>query len=208
MASFVCATRTDNSEPAILRSYDTTELELLKDCEICEACRATSAATTFFDPIKIGKHRQEFADGAIVYNNPVQLVEREASTKWPSHIGNAVMLSIGTGSAPGAQFRGDIKKIIEGMKKIVTETEKTANDFDRAHDSMSKSGRLFRFNVYHGLSEMGLEEWQQKNWIANSTQTYLENGDVRRRANRCIDVFSMYSHTPEDTDWKPHLEGW
>jgi patatin-like phospholipase/acyl hydrolase len=40
------------------------------DCYTWEACRATSAATTFFDPITIGPMKQSFADGAVAYNNP------------------------------------------------------------------------------------------------------------------------------------------
>jgi predicted acylesterase/phospholipase RssA len=44
---------------------------------ICQAARATSAATTFFEPASIGARR--FADGALGANNPVDEVEDEAS---------------------------------------------------------------------------------------------------------------------------------
>jgi predicted acylesterase/phospholipase RssA len=171
-----------------LRSYDTTEPKLLfEECKIWEACRATSAATTFFDPIKIGKYGQKFADGGVLYNNPIQLVEREASAIWPDRMESAVMVSIGTGRAPRGAFRGNLKKIIDAMKEIVTETEKTDNDFFRAHKTMVDQNRLYRFNVFHGLADVGLEEWKEKEKIANTTQTYLERGDIQRLAGLCIE---------------------
>ena len=42
-----------------------------KQCQDWEACRATSAASSFFDPIAIGRYKEEFGDGATGANNPV-----------------------------------------------------------------------------------------------------------------------------------------
>lgn len=184
---FVCATRTGNTEVAIFRSYDTTEPKLLfEDCRIWEACRATSAAPFSFDPIKIGKYGQEFADGGFLYNNPVQLVEREASTIWPDRIENAIMVSIGTGSAPGGTFEGNLRKIVGAIKKIVIATEKTNDDFFRAHKAMVDQDRFYRLNVFHGLADVGLEESKEKDKIANTTQTYLSRGDTQRLVSSCV----------------------
>jgi predicted acylesterase/phospholipase RssA len=189
LPSFVCAVRTGNSEPAILRSYDTDEVELLYDeCKIWEACRATSAATTFFDPIKIGPFDQEFADGAIIYNNPIQLVHQEAKSLWPGE--DLLLVSIGTGSAPGGSFTGNIKNIVEAMKSIVTQTERTANDFFLSHQDMVEKQTLFRFNVYHGLAGVGLEEWKEKAKMADATQVYLMNGETRQKVRGCITSLS------------------
>jgi predicted acylesterase/phospholipase RssA len=188
---FVCAMRTGNSEAAILRSYENDEPELLYDeCTIWEACRATSAATTFFDPIKIGPFDQEFADAGVIYNNPIELLHREASAMWPDQMENACIISVGTGSAPGRRFQGNIKNIVEAMKSIVTQTERTANDFFLAHQGMVSDKRLFRFNVYHGLADVGLEEWKEKARIADSTQTYLMNGETRVKVKQCIEKMS------------------
>jgi predicted acylesterase/phospholipase RssA len=171
-----------------LRSYENDEPELLyDDCKIWEACRATSAATTFFDPVRIGPFGQEFADGAVIYNNPVQLVHREAAATWPDRMGDAVLISIGTGSAPDGDFKGNIKKIVEAMKKIVTQTERTANDFFLAHEDMAKQNRLYRFNVSHGLANIGLEEWQEKAKIADATQIYFNRGETRQKVSLCVE---------------------
>ena len=45
---------------------------------IWEAARATSAASSFFDPIKIGQFGEEFVDGAVGANNPVAQLWNEA----------------------------------------------------------------------------------------------------------------------------------
>lgn len=170
-----------------MRLYDTTAPELLFDeCKIWEACRATSAATSFFDPIKIGKFGQEFADGAVLYNNPIRLVEQEASLIWPGCIESALMVSIGTGCAPGGRFGGNLSSIITAMKAIITETETTHNDFFQAHRAMVDQNRLYRFNVFHGLSDVGLEEAKEKAEIVIRTRTYLNKAETCRLAESCI----------------------
>ncbi|KAL9118731.1 MAG: hypothetical protein Q9187_004721 [Circinaria calcarea] len=196
---FVCATRKGNSGTAILRSYENDEPELLYDeCKIWEACRATSAATTFFDSIKIGPYGQEFVDGAVLYNNPIELVHREAASTWPNRISDAILISVGTGSAPGPTLDGNIKHIVEALAKIVTQTEQTADNFYHGHERMVAQNLLYRFNVYHGLSDIGLEESQEKAKIADATQTYLMNGESRQKVRRCVE--QLCEVTPQGTE--------
>jgi len=45
--------------------------DLLNSVRIWEACRATSAASSFFNPIAIGRYKEEFMDGATGANNPI-----------------------------------------------------------------------------------------------------------------------------------------
>ncbi|RKK23966.1 hypothetical protein BFJ66_g17284 [Fusarium oxysporum f. sp. cepae] len=69
--SFVCATSKQTTDTVCLTSYRPHGLTHLFDSTtIWQACRATSAATTFFDPIAIGPYREEFIDGALGANNP------------------------------------------------------------------------------------------------------------------------------------------
>jgi hypothetical protein len=49
---------------------------------IWEACRATSAASSFFDPIAIGRYKEEFIDGATGANNPIREVWDQAWLEW------------------------------------------------------------------------------------------------------------------------------
>jgi predicted acylesterase/phospholipase RssA len=191
--SFVCAVSTSNTGAAILRSYENNEMpELLYDeCKIWEACRATSAATSFFDAITIGSFDQKFVDGGILYNNPIQLVYREAQSIWPNRVADAVLVSIGTGSAPGKAFEGNIMKIVDAMRSAVTQTERTADDFFSDHGSMVDRDLLFRFNVFHGLADIGLEEYKEKAKMADATHAYLVNAETRKKVKACLAKFSL-----------------
>ena len=64
---FVCATRAENSAPAVLRSYESNKNDPFYEiCQIWEAVRATSAASTFFEPIRIGPNEETFVDGTSI----------------------------------------------------------------------------------------------------------------------------------------------
>jgi predicted acylesterase/phospholipase RssA len=161
--------------------------ELLYDsCKIWEACRATSAATTFFDPIEIGSYGQKFAYEAIADNNPIQLVYREAETLWPQRVREAVLISIGTGSAPSPALDRNLLSVVKVLKDIVVQTESTADDFFSDHLHMTDRDLLYIFNVYHGLVEIGLEEYKERRRIADATHTYLTAGETRQRRRKCI----------------------
>ena len=58
-----------------LRSYSLTSHRDVP-ATICEAALATSAATSFFEPVHIGARK--YVDGALGANNPVDEVEGEA----------------------------------------------------------------------------------------------------------------------------------
>ncbi|KAI9766340.1 MAG: hypothetical protein M1840_006604 [Geoglossum simile] len=190
---FACAAHGEDSELAILRSYETSlPEELFDECKIWEAARATSAATTFFDSVQIGRYGQKFVDGAIVYNNPIHVVHHEAQHLWPDK--QYLILSIGTGSVPGGAFEGNIWNIVKRMKDILAETEKTNERFFLDHTNMMNEKRLFRFNVYHGLGQVGLEEWKEKAAMATATQTYLRKGETMAKMKDCQDGLKKSIH--------------
>ena len=73
--SFVCTVDRDMKDIVRLRSYSLPDEPNIR-ATICQAALATSAATTFFDPVSIGA--RTFADGVLGANNPVDEVEGEA----------------------------------------------------------------------------------------------------------------------------------
>jgi patatin-like phospholipase/acyl hydrolase len=76
---FVCAVEGKNDAAVLIRSYETMEYDSLYDiCKIWEAARATSAASTFFEPIEIGPYKQRFVDGALRHNNPIDRIDDES----------------------------------------------------------------------------------------------------------------------------------
>lgn len=67
------------------------------------------------------------------------------------------------------------------MKNILTETGRTADDFYESHLAMVNDNLLFRFNVTHGLTQIGLEEYQEVGSIADAMETYLNNGETGQK---------------------------
>lgn len=143
-------------------------------CRIWEAARATSAASTFFDSIEIGPKKQKYVDGALGYNNPIRLLDRESRDMWPDS--ERIFVSIGTGTAPGASLGGNIHTLAKRIQEIVTETQKTHDEFYRDYEKTLVANRqYFRFNV-EGLKGIGLDEHELRPKIYSATEAYLETG--------------------------------
>ena len=188
---FVCATRAEDHSLAILRSYRSRRHDpLFEICKIWEAARATSAASTFFEPIEIGPSRQNFVDGALTgKNNPVRTASTESRDIWPGE--ERLILSIGTGAAPGQAVTGNLLTLANRLKEIVTDSEQTNKDFRMENNDMVRNGRLYRFNVLHGLADVGLEEHQAINKIATYTDTYLGDPDVFDMVQSCVSNLNL-----------------
>jgi predicted acylesterase/phospholipase RssA len=154
--------------------------ELMDNIKIWEACRATSAATTFFEPMKIGRFGQVFLDGATYANNPVQKLWFEAGELWGPSLETKVqcLVSIGTGKGDVAPFGNDALAVGKTLKAIATETERTANEFQRGHRNLDDNNAYYRFNVEKGLEKVGLEDAKSRTEIATMTQAYMTQGET------------------------------
>jgi len=187
--SFVCTADRDTKDIVRLRSYSLPD-EPNIHATICQAALATSAATTFFEPVSIGD--RTFADGAFGANNPVDEVEGEASNIWCSETGNLkplvkCFISIGTGN-PGKKAFEDsmIKFLSQTMVSIATETENTEKKFIARWAKHFDDSRYFRFNVDQGLQNIGLNEHEKKGTIQAATEGYLIHMAQKFRIRDCI----------------------
>jgi predicted acylesterase/phospholipase RssA len=182
---FVCAVRAEDGSTAIIRSYKSRAADRMYDhCKIWEAARATSAASTFFEPIEIGPWSQKFVDGGLKYNNPIELADTESAKLWPDD--DRLIINIGTGSAPGRAIEGNIIDLAKRLADIVVDADERSERFRAAHPDMVRLRRLFRFTVTQGLGDIGLEEYKAVNRIATCTETYLSNTDVVMLVEDCV----------------------
>ncbi|KAF2874191.1 hypothetical protein BDV95DRAFT_616739 [Massariosphaeria phaeospora] len=193
---FVCATSKETSETVCLTSYHTPRgnTDLLNRVTIWEACRATSAATTFFDPIAVGRFGEEFVDGATGANNPVWEVWDQAQLVWgPEPLEGRVkcLVSIGTGVPSLKPFRDDVFNIGETLVAIATETEVTAERFRRERALLDSTGRYYRFNVVRGLEDIGLEEAKKIKEMAAATRRYISSQEVHKQMQKCAGSISV-----------------
>ncbi|KAK4170949.1 hypothetical protein QBC36DRAFT_295822 [Triangularia setosa] len=187
---FVCVTSKETNDTVCLTSYRSPRggTDLLKSTKIWQACRATSAATTFFDPIAIGPFDEEFVDGALGANNPVYALWTQAQDVWGDQLRGRrlkCVVSIGTGVPALKPMRNDVFGIWATLKELATETEKTAEQFRRDHSNLDNEGRYYRFNVDHGLEDVGLEESKKKKEIAAATRRYVTSQGVVKQVKAC-----------------------
>ena len=188
----MCATSKQTSETVCLTSYKSPRgnSDLLNSVKIWEACRATSAASSFFDPISIGQYKEEFVDGATGANNPVWEVWNQAQLMWgsgPLESRVKSLVSIGTGVPSLKPFQDDVLYIGETLILIATETEQTAERFRRDKSLLDNTGRYYRFNVARGLEDIGLEESKKSKEIAAATRRYIGSQEVFKQMQACAD---------------------
>ena len=188
----MCATSKETSETVCLRSYHSPRgsNDLWNSVKIWEACRATSAASSFFDPIAIGRYGEEFIDGATGANNPVWEVWNQAQLTWDSeHFEDRIkcLVSIGTGTPSLKPFEDDVLNIGKTLVAIATDTEQIVERFRRDKAYLDKTQRYYRFNVYQRLEDIELEESKRKKEIAAATRRYVESQAVFRQMQAFAD---------------------
>jgi hypothetical protein len=118
----VCAKAFEVTTTVLLRSYDSSDALNNIPATICEAVRATSAATSCFEPVAIGPRGRKFVDSGL-----------EAQHIWCHDEGVELsgllkrFVSIGTGN-PGRKpiAKGSLKFFSETLVGIATQTEDTA----------------------------------------------------------------------------------
>jgi hypothetical protein len=202
----VCATSKVTSETICLASYKSPRAgsDFLDSVKIWEACRATSAASSFFSPIAVGQYNDEFVDGATGANNPIWEVWNQAQLIWgPQALEGRIkcIVSIGTGVPSLKPFQDDVLNIGKTLVAIATETEKTAEEFLRGKSHLEDNGQYYRFNVDRGLEEIGLEESNKRKEIAAATRRYVGSQKVIKQMQACADNMagrecksSIFSH--------------
>jgi hypothetical protein len=155
-----------------------------------EACLATTAATSFFDPevITHGNIERCFIDGALNANNPIWKVFAEAQNEFPptstdtTDFANRIrcLVSLGTGKPDPKPVEDSIKQVVILLKMLATETENTAREFGEAYMRLAEDSRYFRLNPPY-LDDVGLEAADKKNKIADMANEYGRDLDVRVR---------------------------
>lgn len=159
------------------------------NCTIWEACRATSAAPTFFKPIKIGEERQQetFVDGGIGFNNPVEQVLEEASRIFRGRKVGCIV-SIGTGVSAAVRFPDNPslapRKLVNALTGMITESDRMAETMSRRFENLVNT--YFRFSVDRGLHDIGLEEWKELSPVHGFTTEYIGLQRITRQVNEVV----------------------
>ncbi|KAJ8122948.1 hypothetical protein ONZ43_g986 [Nemania bipapillata] len=181
----------ETSSTVVFPSYysRTWGKEMLDRVQIWEAARATSAATSFFEPMEIDGRL--FADGATGANNPIYELWAEASSVYSLYDGWKLedhlkcLVSIGTGLPSRRPFGPGLMDVAAALKAIATESESKAQQFQRQHLSLVQNSISFRFNVVDGLQGVGLEAADRLAEIDATTDQYCASVPVMQQIESC-----------------------
>ncbi len=166
--------------PTLFRTYEVARNKGY-NCEIWQAARATSAAPTIFERIKIGPTGSaiDYVDPGLGYNNPIKQVLAEARRVFGDDARAACLLSIGTGQAAPARFEkpGVLQRVLPTeligvLKRIATDSEKTAAEMRQNYRKLP--GIYHRLNVERGLGALCLDEWKRLGEVQLQTEKYME----------------------------------
>ena len=188
---FVVATHQDSSDRAVFSNYPRPleqQSQWVDQVTLCEAALASTAALSFFDPMSIdhGGIKHSFLDGAFVANNPVNILWNEAQKQFvgitPFSDRIRVLLSIGTGKMSPATMEISIKatKILDVLKKLVSETDGTANTFHETNMELALRGAYMRFNPPY-MDDIGLDDALKKDLISSRSMTYGKDSEQIQR---------------------------
>ncbi|KAL1896479.1 hypothetical protein Cpir12675_002768 [Ceratocystis pirilliformis] len=157
--------------PTLFKTYAKTTG--LSECKIREVARATSAASIFFEPMKLGRDKIKYIDAGFGHNNPCESLIVEAEKL--SQDRQMLILSIGTGLDDVVKIGETRKSIIEALKKMST-TSKAAEL--RLMVKYGDTGRYHRFNVENGLRDVILSDWELASEVSAHTNNYLQEHEV------------------------------
>ncbi|KAI0098636.1 acyl transferase/acyl hydrolase/lysophospholipase [Nemania sp. FL0031] len=147
-----------NVTPTVFGTYHTTaEFE---NCTISQIARATSAATTFFPSIRVGR---------------IERLEQEARDIFTDAT-EFYIVSIGTGTDGVVEIKGR-RSIVEALKSLATTSGKVHSQMEERHRESDYS----RFNVIDGLHDVTLSDWEESSRIITHTHNYIKSAAVKRQ---------------------------
>ncbi|KKF94495.1 Vegetative incompatibility protein HET-E-1 [Ceratocystis platani] len=156
-------------------------------CKVWEVARATSAAFTFFDPIKLGRDNIEFIDASYGYNNPCEVLVSEAEKLLPGR--EMIILSIGTGLGDAIEIKDSQHSVVEALSKMAVSSRSTDQ---RIKTRYNKIGMYHRFNVDVGLRDAATLGCFELSTISAHTINYLHgNGESVTRFVKALATGSV-----------------
>ncbi|KAI2611804.1 hypothetical protein GGR54DRAFT_643255 [Hypoxylon sp. NC1633] len=170
-----------DAPPILFKTYDTSTG--LRDCAIWQIARATSAATTFFKSIQLGRDNVEFIDAGFGYNNPCEILINEASQQFPGR--PMQILSVGTGLGSVVTISNTRSSILNALSKMATTSSKVAEALEGRY--ATSDHQYYRFNVDRGLEDVTLSDWEKTSKIAAHTDNYLRRESNKRAIGRFVE---------------------
>lgn len=135
-----------------------------------------------------------FTDRATGANNPIRHIWTEAKDTFSQGPDRRLtdhfqcLVSIGTGKQNLTAFNMDVRKFfIDSLVSITTNSNQTADEFQKLNSELFKQRVAFRYNVDRGLEAIGLEEADMVNEIRAASRRYIQTEDVFNSITDCTE---------------------
>lgn len=230
-------TTTTNGTPYLLANYNRLENDenihysFLRpekpeqEIKAWEAARASSAAPKIFKPYGHGQSGHTFIDGAVYYNNPIEIALKEQALIWPQPRPRLpdIVLSLGTGYAarkisrskigsPGAASKGPIsyyKQLLKIAVDHVKSSQKSEDEYLRVRQHYNNdpqaSNCFFRFNMLFEGDIPKLDHAHSMPFLVKFADDELgyRFAEIRRISNRLIASTFYFEPIPESMKQLP-----
>lgn len=189
----VCVTSTETSKPDVLRNYESVHPTAENyTCNVWEAASATAAAPVFFKPVKFQGSGEQWCDGGMRRNNPINeaLAEVSRESAWKDKkIG--CILSLGTGVKKTGSVTSSLATLVKTAVAIMADSDDIARVFGSSELGIElfRTNRYFRFNVPQGMADLQLDDWKETARMKALTTDYLAetaNGDLVTRCAKSL----------------------
>ncbi len=140
-----------------------------------ECMRATSAAPSYFEPLKYGESL--LCDGALLVNNPAALALKEAKKLYPG-VPIEALVSVGTGDL---EHTGE--RVQMGWNTVLNQLLHGATDTQEVNailESLLPKGSYYRFNCKIKRFNIDETNWKELNYLKEKVKDHFTND-----ANHC-----------------------
>jgi patatin-like phospholipase/acyl hydrolase len=172
-----------NAGPTLFKTYDFEPA--WKDCKIWEVARATSAATTFFKPIKAGRDKIAFIDAGFGYNNPCEVLLAEADRAIPGRQTSCIV-SIGTGLRKAIGVNAKPFTLLKALTNMATNSHAVHSRLQETFGDKQPQ-KYWRFDEDVAISEIKMDDWKMLQSIAGHTHNYLNAFTTITTMQHCAD---------------------
>jgi len=177
-------------KPVLISSYDVPkgQSNILTGLPIPNALRATSAAPTYFSPVKIGN--KCYVDGGMIANNPTELAIFEAHRLWKDRYIQCIV-SIGTGvptQTPGSQ---NVLRLVNEIVNIATDSEMTNTRVKEWLKFVHPKPDYFRLSP-PGIGSINLDASSKTILLEmeKATNLYMEQPEQQQEISRIAEILS------------------
>lgn len=181
----------------------------VKNCEIWEAARATSAAPFYFNRIKVDD--DTYVDGGLRSNNPVIQTVIEGMYLYKDWRPAGCVVSLGTGQPPKIELDdnqgrlGDVGSLLSLLTSAVsqiTSSKQADEDMKQLNRHKTLAKEYYRFNpqlweeddpqAKHKL--IGLDNTRFMSQFKQKAADYMQLADIRKMNKACARTLGAKFH--------------